>query len=193
LWNPISSTSQSPVDIAFIAFNTDDDKDFAIAALATIHPNARLYFSENDTDDNGSCIGGESSITWLWVAKTITAVTIIQLTDTYTNLNFRASIGTISRSSSFKISSFKEGIIGYAGTDADTPSTYLAAILIGNDHSKLGPIDPDGIPLTAKRLSITTIAVIDNVTAHDGGKYTDSKSSQIVFSNYLTSIYDKTK
>jgi len=180
LWNPFSSTSQPPGDIAFIPFNTDGDKDFAIAALATINPKATLSISDNETDGNGRFIGGEEIITWLSGTKTITADTIVLFkgTDNYTNLNSGASIGSISRSGSFKISSFKEGIIAYTGADA----TYLAAILIGNDHSEIGPFDPDRIPLTAKRLSIgTTIAVINNLAAPDGGIYSDSSSNQIIF------------
>jgi hypothetical protein len=166
---------------AFIPFNTDGHKDFTIGALATINPKATLSISDNETDGNERFIGREEIITWLSGTKTITADTIVLFkgTDNYTNLNFGASIGSISRSGSFKISSFKEGIIAYTAADANTPSTYLAAILIGNDHSEIGP---DRIPLTATRLLIgTTIAVINNLAAPDGGKYTDSSSNQIIF------------
>jgi hypothetical protein len=196
LWNSLISNSQSPGDIAFIAFNTNGDKDFAIAALANINPNSTLYFTDNETDGNGNFTSGEGVITWSSGAKTITAGTIVIFTDTknYTNLNFGASIGSISRSGSFNLSSFKEGIIAYTGNDANTPSTYLAAIQIGNDSSELGPFDPDEITLTATRLSIgTTITVINNVASPNGGKYAESRSDKNLFSNYLTSISDKTK
>lgn len=194
--NSIIGISQSVGDIAFIAFNTDGDKDFAIVALADITPNSTIFFTDDETNGSGGFIGSEGIITWSSGTKTITAGTIVLFTDIdhNTNLNFGSSIGSITRTGAFGLSAAKDGIIAYIGTNATTPTTYLAAIQIGNANSELGPFDGDGITLTSTGLTIgTTIVVIDNVASPDGGKYSESRSNKTVFSDYLTSISDKTK
>ena len=196
LLNTIVSNSQSTGDIAFIAFNTDGDKDFSIVALADITPNSIIYFTDDETDGAGGFIGSEGVITWSTGTKTISAGTVVIFTDIDhdTNPNFSASIGSITRAGSFGLSGSKDGIIAYTGTDANTPTTYLAAIQIGNANSELGPFDGDGVTLTGTALTTgTTIVVIDNVASPDGGKYTASRSSETVFSDYSSLISDKTK
>jgi len=196
LLNSIICISQSTGGIAFTAFNTDGDKDFAIVILTDITSNSTIYFTDDETNGSGGFIGSEGIITWSTGSKTITAGTIITFTDIdhNTNPNFGASIGAITRSGSFGLSGSKDGIIAYIGTDANTPTTYLAAIQIGNASSELGPFDVDGITLSNTGLTIgTTIAIIDNVASPDGGKYTGSKSNETLFSDYLTSISDKTQ
>lgn len=196
LLNTIVSNSQFTGDIAFIAFNTDGDKDFSIVALADISPNSIIYFTDDETDGAGGFIGSEGVITWSSGAKTISAGTVVAFTDIDhdTNPNFSASIGTITRAGSFGLSGSKDGIIAYTGTDANTPTTYLAAIQIGNASSELGPFDGDGITLTGTTLTIgTTIVVIDNVASPDGGKYGGTRSNKATYSEYLALISDKTK
>lgn len=195
LLNSVTGNSQSIGDIAFVAFNTDGDKDFSIVILADITPNSTIYFTDDETNGSGGFVGSEGIITWSTGSKTIFAGTIVIFTDIdqNTNPNFSASIGTITRSGSFGLSGSKDGIIAYTGTDANIPTTYLAALQIGNADSELGPFDVDGITLTATSLTIgTTITVIDNVASPDGGKYTGSKSNKTIYSDYLTTISDKT-
>ena len=192
----IIGISQSVGDITFIAFNTDGDKDFAIVALANITPNSTIYFTDDETNGSGGFIGSEGIITWSSGSETIAAGTVVLFTDVdhNANLNFGASIGSITRTGAFGLSGNKDGIIAYIGTDATTPTTYLAAIQIGNANSELGPFDGDGITLTSTGLTIgTTIVVIDNVASPDGGKYAESRSNKTAFSEYLTSISDTTK
>ncbi len=195
LLNPIIGNSQSVGDIAFIAFNTDGDKDFAIVALADITPNTTIYFTDDETNGSGGFIGSEGIITWFSGTKKLPAGTIVIFTDIdhHTNPNFGASIGEITRSGSFSLSSSRDGIIAYTGTDTYSPITYLAAIQIGNADSVLGPFNGNGT-LTGTALTIgSTIIVIDNVASPDGGKYSGSRSNKTVFSDYLASISDKTK
>lgn len=146
LYTSIGS-SQSTGDIAFIAFNTDGDKDFAIVTLADILPNATIYFTDDETNGSGGFIGSEGIITWSTGTKTISAGTIVIFTDIdhHTNPFFSASIGSITRSGSFSISSSKDGIIAYTLSNEQLSITYLAAIQIGNADTVLGPFDGDGI------------------------------------------------
>ena len=192
----IICNAQSIGDIAFIAFNTDGDKDFAIVVLTDITPNATIYFTDDETNGSGGFIGSEGIITWSSGTKTITAGTVVIFTDIdhHTNPNFNASIGSITRSGSFNLSGSKDGIIAYTRTNENAPITYLAAIQIGNADTVLGPFDGDGITLTNTGLTIgSTIVVINNVASPDGGKYSESRSNKTVFSDYLASISDKTK
>ena len=196
LLNSIISNSQIAGDIAFIAFNTDGNKDFAIVALAEITPNSIIYFTDDETNGNGGFIGSEGILTWSSGAKSISAGTVVIFTDIdhHTNPKFDASIGVITRSGSFSLSASKDGIIAYTRTNKNAPITYLAAIQIGNADTVLGPFDGDGITLTNTGLTIgSTIVVINNVASPDGGKYIASRSNKNVFSDYRTAITDKTK
>jgi hypothetical protein len=65
--HPLINFSQSIGDIAFIAFNTDGDKDFSIVALADIAASTTIYFTDDETTGIGSpssLAGSEGSITW---------------------------------------------------------------------------------------------------------------------------------
>ena len=193
--NPIFCISQSIGEIAFVGFNTDGDKDFSIVLLAEITANSTIFFTDDETDGSGGFIGSEGVITWSTGTKIISAGTIVTFTDIDHNSNadFGASIGTINRSGSFGLSGSKDGIIAYVGVDANTPTTFISAIQIGNANSELGPFDPDGITLSNTGLTIgSTITIIDNVASPDGGKYSGSKSNQSIYSNYLSQISDKT-
>ncbi len=189
--------AQSAGDIAFIGFNTDGDDDFSIVALADIAASTTIYFTDDETTGVGSpsaLFGSEGTITWNTGSTIIKAGTVVVFNDTDSdgNTGFGASIGTIFRSGLFTISGSKDGLIAFIGTDSNTPTTYLAALQIGNDNTELGPIDGDAITLTNTGLTIgSTIVVIDNVASPDGGKYTGSKSSQVLFANYKTLITDE--
>ncbi len=197
LFYSLINYSQSIGNIAFIGFNTDGDKDFAIVALADISPNSIIYFTDDETTGVGSpsaLVGSEGTITWNTGATIIKAGTVVVFSDidSDTNTSFGASIGSISRDGAFNISGSRDGIIAFTGTNANTPTTYLAAIQIGNDNTFLGAFDGDGITLTNTGLVIgSTIVVIDNVASPDGGKYTGSRSSQLSFADYKALITDE--
>ena len=184
---------QSLGDVAFIAFNTDGDKDFAIVVLAAIAPNTTLYFTDDETTGEDGFVGSEGVLTWVSGPAPITAGTVVIFTDVdnNSNPNFGVSIGSVTRAGTFGISSSKDGIIAYTGSNANAPTTYIAAIQIGNDASELGPFDADGITLSHTNLQIgATIVVIDAVASPDGAAYVASRSDKNTFSAYLESITD---
>ncbi len=196
-----TSFGQSIGDLAFVGFNADGDRDFAIVTLVDIPTASTIYFTDDETDGiipvGGSVsglFGSEGSLTWSTGTDIIKAGTIVAFTDTDSsgNPNFGVSIGTIVRSGSFTISASKDGLITFYGSDASTPTTYICAIQIGNDSTKLGPFDGDGITLTNTGLvSGTTIAVIDNSASPDGGVYQSSRSNQASYASYQTQLTDK--
>ncbi|WKD84917.1 hypothetical protein KCTC32516_00253 [Polaribacter huanghezhanensis] len=190
--------AQSTGDIAFVGFNTDGDKDFAIVALADIAANTTIYFTDDETTGVGSpsaLAGSEGTITWDSGYNIIKAGTFIVFTDLNSdaNLAFGASIGTITRSGAFNLSGSKDGIIAFIGTDSSTPTTYIAALQIGNDNTHLGPFDGDGITLTNTNLVIgTSIIVVDNSASPSGGFYNGSRSNQTSYVAYYTLLSDTT-
>jgi hypothetical protein len=191
-----TSNAQAPAlgDLAFVGFNTDGDKDFAIIALADITANATIYFTDDETTGVGSpsaLAGSEGTITWNTGSSIIKAGTIVVFTDTNSGTNpaFGASTGTITRSGGFNLSGSKDGIIAFIGTDSSTPTTYIAALQIGNDNTHLGPFDDDAITLTNTGLVIvTSIIVADNTASPSGGYYSGSRSSQASYSAYYSLI-----
>jgi len=182
-------------DIAFVAFNADGDDDFAIVALADISSSTTIYFTDDETTGIGSpsaLAGSEGTITWSTGSSIIKAGTIIVFTDIDSdgNPSFGASIGTITRSGSFSLSASKDGVIAFIGSDASTPTTYIAAIQFGNDNAFLGPFDGDAITLTNTGLAIgTSIIIANNSASPDGGHYNiGSRSSQASYAAYYSLI-----
>ncbi len=186
--------AQSPGDIAFIAFNADGDDDFAIVALADLAANSTIYITDKESDGAGGITSGEGTLTWFTGAATIKAGTVIVFTDVNndTNPNFGVSIGLLSETGGFSIpASTKDGIIAFLGTDDSTPTSFIAAIQIGNDSSNLGPFDVDGITLTNTGLVIgTSIIVMDSSASPDGAIYNASRSSQTSYNNYYSLLID---
>ncbi|WP_347174148.1 T9SS type A sorting domain-containing protein [Polaribacter uvawellassae] len=190
----VSIFAQSAGDIAFVQFNADGDKDFAIVALADIAASTTIYFTDDETTGVGSpsaLAGSEGTITWNTGGSIIKAGTVVAFTDVDSDANpaFGASIGTITRSGAFGLSGSKDGIIAFIGTDSSTPTTYIAAIQIGNDATELGPFDGDAITLTNTGLVIgTSIIIADMSASPDGAKYTGSRSDQVSYANYYTQL-----
>lgn len=186
--------AQSAGDIAFVGFNADGDKDFAIVTLADISAGSTIYFTDDETTGVGSpsaLAGSEGTITWNTGSNIIKAGTVVVFTDldNSANTSFGVSIGSITRSGSFNPGASKDGIIAFLGTDSSTPTTYIAAIQIGNDNIHLGPFDGDGITLTNTGLVIgTSIIVVDNSASPDGGYYSGSRSSETSYSDYYSEI-----
>ncbi|MFY0629990.1 MAG: T9SS type A sorting domain-containing protein [Flavobacteriaceae bacterium] len=192
--NSTSINSQTQGDIAFISFNADGDDDFSIVALADISANSTLFITDNESDGLGGITSGEGILTWVSGSQIINAGTVITFTDVdnESNPSFGVSIGSLSSSGSFNISpSSKDGLITYTGVDSSSPTTFIAALQIGNDASTLGPFDGDGITLTNTSLVIgTSIIVIDSSASPDGATYHASRSSETSFDNYYTLLVD---
>lgn len=190
----ISSFAQSTGDIAFVGFNAGGNSDFAIVALADISASTTIYFTDDETTGVGTpsaLAGSEGVITWNSGSNIIKAGTIIIFTDVDndSNASFGSSFGSITRSGSFNISGSKDGIIAFIGSDSSTPTTYIAAIQIGNNSAELGPFDGDGITLTNTGLVIgSSIIVADNSASPNGGYFSGSRSNQTSYSAYYTRL-----
>ena len=179
---------QSTGDLSFTAFNADGDKDFAVVALADISPNTTIYFTDRESIEPGDFNTGEGTLIWTTGGTIIKAGTIIVFTDidNDSNLNFGASIGSLSRIGNFNVGASKDAIFAYTGTDTDTVTTFISALQIGNNATETG--DLTGTGLTTG----TTHIIIDLVASPDGGYYNGSRTSQSTYANYLTLLGDTT-
>lgn len=189
----LKTNAQIPGDIAFIAFNTNGDDDLAIVTLADLTANTTLYITDNESDGIGGITSGEGTLTWFTGNTAIKAGTVVVFTDidNSTNPSFGASIGLLSKTGRFNISSSKDGIIAFLGTDDRSPTSFIAAIQIGNEPLQLGPFDADGITLTNTGLKTSTsIIVMDNSAAPNGAIYNASRSSQTKYNNYYSLLND---
>ena len=189
----LKSHAQSPGDIAFIAFNADGDDDFAIVALTELAANSTIYITDKESDGAGGITSGEGTLTWFTGTTSIKAGTVVVFTDVDngTNPNFGVSIGLLSETGAFNINSSKEGILAFVGTDDSSPTSFIAAIQIGNDPSNLGPFDGDEITLTNTGLVIgTSIIVVDSSASPDGAVYNASRASQTSYNEYYTLLID---
>jgi hypothetical protein len=189
----LKTNAQSPGDVVFVAFNTDGDGDLAMVTLVDLTANTTIYITDNESDGVGGITSGEGTLVWFTDNTTIKAGTIIIFTDVEnaTSPNFGVSIGTLSRTGRFNISSSKDGIIAFLGTDNSSPTSFITAIQIGNEPAELGPFDADGVTLTNTGLATnSSIVVIDNSASPDGAVYNASRSSKTSYNNYYSLLSD---
>ena len=165
-----ANASLSTGDIAFTAFNADED-GWAMTAFKDIDAGTTIFFSDN-TWNGTSFNATESFHTWNTGLSTITAGTVVRFSaiDAVTR---SASIGTFSGTgSNFGISATSETIYAYLGTSVSAPTTFLAGV------STEGTASLTNAGLVAG----TNALVLTNST--DYAQYTGDRSTQANFADY---------
>lgn len=181
-------------DIAFTSFNADED-GLSFVTFVDITANTIVYFADNEW--NGAAIGsggafntGESYNMWNSGAATLAAGTVVRFS-AYDKTTLSASVGSLSRvtvanSSNWGIANSTETLYAYLGSDATTPSTFLAAITNGS-------FDTDG-SLANTGLTAGTNALRLNANATsatpDYAEYTGARSGETSFGGYKTKLMD---
>ncbi|WP_199328239.1 choice-of-anchor I family protein [Cylindrospermum sp. FACHB-282] len=167
-------------DIAFTSFNADED-GWSIVTFVDIDPNTIIYFSDNEATSLTSFNTGESYLQWNSGANTIAAGTVIRFSAIDSSTNLAASIGTLSRvtvsgSSNYGLSASNETVYAYLGTNATSPTVFLAGVSSeGADN------------LTSAGLTDGDNAIVLNNSA-DYGEYNDTRSGETSFANYKTLV-----
>jgi Secretion system C-terminal sorting domain len=184
-WSQITTAG----DIAFTAINVDGDDDFAFVALVDISANTTLYFTDKTWDNTNSIFinsGSDGFLSWNSGASVIKAGTVVVFTDTDNSANPRygASVGTLSSPENVILVATGETLFAYLGTDQNTPTTFIAGI----KNATLTAGELTGTGLTAG----TNFLEFNPTTSPDGGYYSASRTSQTVYSNYLSLINNKT-
>ncbi|WP_434514347.1 PEP-CTERM sorting domain-containing protein [Dechloromonas sp. ARDL1] len=173
-------------DIAFTAFNADED-GLSFVALASIEANTAIYFSDNEW--SGAAFNtGESYNKWTSGNVAVAAGTVIRLS-AYDKTTLSASVGTLSRetvsgSSNWGIANSNETIYAYLGSNASTPTTFLAAITNGSfsvDGSLIGTGLTEGV--NAIRLNANAPSATP-----DYAEYTGSRTGEANFGSYLPAL-----
>ena len=163
--------AQATGDIAFVGFNSDNDDDFSLVALADIAPSTTIFIKDNS-----------GFLTWDTGASIIYAGTVINFTDVNSNTNplFGVSIGSILYDGNFEWSSNGEAIYIYVGTDKETPTTYISGMINSKFSHNL-----TGTGLTA---GINFLKLNLGGNTDDGGLYSGSRSDQTIYSDYLSNL-----
>ncbi len=177
--------SQTTGDIAFVGFNADGDNDFAIVSLADIPANTVIYFTDNRVISPGELNAGEGVLEWNTGGSIILAGTIVIFTDVAV-AGLSSSVGTLSTVTtgfgSLSISVGGDSIIAYLGSDASTPTTYLAGIM--NETGNEGDLTGTGL---VPGSTFVEFFVSGNP---DGGIYSGPRDTKISFAEYLPLIGD---
>lgn len=114
-----ASTTLYPGDIAIIAINTDTERSFVFAALADIPANTTITFTDNPwTTATGPMGTAEGNIQWSYTSILTKGSTVtIALPTTFT-----ASVGTVTTSANFALSTSGDQIIAFVGDWANRPT-----------------------------------------------------------------------
>ena len=139
-------------DLSVVGFDVDSTDYLAIVNFKEIPANTVIYI--RDDEWNGTAFTtGEGTVSWTSSTAAIAPGTIILLNAMADTAKMNANIGTLKKisTSNFDMSANGEGVFFYLGTDGNTPTTFLAAVMNG-------PI----------AISVTTLAgtgLVENTTA----------------------------
>ena len=176
--------SFGPGDLAFVGYNADGEKDFAIVLLKEIS-NDSIYFSDNELNGAGGFVDtNEGVLKWVTGPTAISAGTVIIFSDidNSSNVGFGASLGTLSRiDGNFNFGSTGDAIFAYHGTAPTSPSIFIGAIQNTNSANSFGD-------LTGSGLDACTAMTISNTASGDGAEYSGLRNTADSFSAYLDSI-----
>jgi hypothetical protein len=121
-----------PGDLAFTAFNTDED-GFALTALRDVAPYTTVYFSDNEWSGGAPGVGsfntGENTFVWVTGAQTIAPGTVVRFSriDQAARAASAGAFG-IFRSGTPGFSASGDTLFAYSGDGSATPTRFLAAI-----------------------------------------------------------------
>jgi len=126
----VGVSAASPGAIAFVGFNADGTDGFAFVLLSGANAGSVVYFSDKEWDGS-SFNTGEGIGSWTSPVGGLPAGTVVTVSG-LTSAPLTASAGSfLMESGSMDLSGSGEAIYAYQGTDANTPSMFLAVISNG--------------------------------------------------------------
>lgn len=181
---PAHADLLSAGDLMFTSFNADED-GFAMVALASIAPNTKVYFTDNEW--SGTAFNtGESYSSWLSGAGTIAAGTVIRFSKVDNATLLAASIGSFSRetvasSSNWGISTSEDTVYAYLGTSATAPTLFLSAVTSGTfGVATSGSLTNTGLSVGNGAVKLST--------GSDYAEYNGLRTGQASFAGYKTLV-----
>ncbi len=175
-------------DLAFTAFNADED-GLSFVALADIAANTTVYFADNEW--TGAAFNtGESHSQWLSGSSAISAGTVVRLV-AFDKTTASASVGTLSRvtvsgSANWGLSNSNETVYAYLGTNATTPTTFLAALTNG-DFAVDGSLGGTGLTQGLNAIRLNALAP---TATPDFAEYSGARSGLASFAAYRPLLAD---
>lgn len=140
--------AQTTGDMAFVYFNKEED-NFALVTWVDLPANKTIYI--RDDKRQAGAFTKTTSITWNTGANVIAAGTIIKF---YTKPSASATIGSVTMTAGLGIGS--EPLWCFVGTDANTPTTFLAAIGNGaDDAAAYGDLSGTGLTVGTSAFRLT--------------------------------------
>lgn len=181
-----NANALSAGDLAFTAYNADED-GWSLVTFVDLAANTQFYFSDNEW--NGSAFNtGESHHQWSTGASTIAAGTVIRFSRIDTT-SLSASLGTLNRASvsgstNYGLSAENETIYLYQGTNATTPTSFLAAISTGAFSSAQGSLTNTGLSIGAGAVKLGN--------GSDYAEYTGPRDGKASLADYKALVSDAT-
>lgn len=173
-----------PGDLAFTAFNADED-GFALVALRDVPAFTTVLFSDNEWNGGAPGVGafnsGESTFAWVTDGATLAAGTVVR---------FRAIDQAARASSTGAFALVGSGISGFSAT-GDTMFAYMAdasgvptgfIAAVSSENFAGSDLAGTGLALGASAVAITSGA--------DFGEYVGNRSGQASFPAYASLVND---
>ena len=173
-----------PGDIAFTAFNADED-GFAVVALRDLAPFSAIYFSENEWNGGapgaGAFNGGEATYAWVSGAAPIAAGSLVRFS-AIDKAARAASVGAFGQvlSGTSGFAATGDSLFAYAGASASSPAALLAAV--SSDGYGGSSLAGSGLAVGINAVSVAAGA--------DFAEYTGPRSGLASYSAYAPLLAD---
>ena len=169
-------------DIAFTAFNTDED-GWAIVALAELPVDSVIYFTENEW--SGAALGaggafnsGEAVYTWSLGDDAVSAGEVVRFSRVNSAAERGVSLGSLSAGTGANIAGGGDSLFAYVGSDATTPAAFLAAI--SNEGFEGEQLSGTGLALGSSAIALEAGTRF--------GEYVGARSGEAAFASYASPV-----
>jgi hypothetical protein len=178
--------SQTSGDLAFIGFNADGDDDFAIVLLKDQPKNTIIYFSDKQPASATSLSGSEGTVEWSTGNTVLKSGTVVIFNDFDSGASRKVSIGALTdQIGRFNLSTNGDALFAYTGT-INSVAVWLAGIQNGAGN------EGDHFSDTSLVVGSTFVNFYSSGNS-EAGFYNGSRSSNILYSDYLSFIGDSSK
>ncbi len=117
----VAQSALAAGDIAIVGFNFANPDEWAFVVLVDIAPSTVINFTDNGVKSDGTFRTGEGTLVWTSPTTTVSAGTIIDITN---DGGWAADLGSVSDGSGLYLSGSGDQIIAYQGDEASPTFIY---------------------------------------------------------------------
>ncbi len=169
-------------DIAFTSFNADED-GFSFTTFVDITANTTIYFNDNEYV-GGAFNTGEGQITWNSGSSLISAGSVVRFS-AIDKATSSVSVGALTKSGDTGLNATNDNLFAFIGTNANTPTTFLAAIANGVYGSGSGNTLISSLAGTGLTVGVNATQL---TASSDYAEYTGARSGLSSFGAYKSLI-----